>query len=627
MICRVASVAALLTCVGCGAKPAPSPLSPATGTGNDAVVADPPPDLSPVPEPSELVLIGRLSRPRTLVETLASWAGLPIQLSDVLPPEMRELDHVVAWDAPIEIAGALDRRSKSKAPEVHLVASLGLASMDAALALARDMEANLTAVAPGVFRLDAHEDASCAISASVGPAPARLVCGEEWPDVEELLPYVTRALPVQDLGANELHVELRAEPLRRRHGREIAQLRPMAGLVLRMASLDNKRFDGVLADVAYALADELKLLATEVDKVELTAKLDAAGKALELGQVFRFHAKGAERSFLAETIQESGRRAGPPPEEFWKLPASASYAAYSVASDQQRFTTLVKSLTELLDAYLEHEKTPVSIRNRARRILDAYPSLLTGGVYAGVAPAGTPSLLNTGWTVGVVNQRADALTTPLLELSGLLADREFSKLLQKTLSVDPKQLPKMRSRVLRVNGFPARATAYTLDFPAELLAKLSDRKSKAGKAEKAATSLTIVVVPDGERSFVAYGPDQKQAVTLLESTRDASQKTLTDLPELAALRSFKALWGGFWSLEALAQHLDEALKGRGREILARAPNQGRSPWLMRVDTAEKPGSLAISATIRIPQGAFQDVASLVPELAGAGILDLAKQGQ
>jgi hypothetical protein len=596
---------------------------PASGT--DAV--EPAPDLTPVPAPQELILFGRLSRPKTLFETLATWVGVPFGVANALPPDLKELEHVIAWDAPVELAGVLDRRSTEKVPPPLLVVSIGLTSVDKALDVARDHGGNVTQVAPGVFRVTADGEVSCAIAASLGPSPARVVCGESWSHVEELLPYATRGLPTRDLGANDLHVELAAEPIRRKYNQELSSLRAVAGLVLRMASLDDRRFDRVLTDVVYGLADELKALATEADRVQITARLDPTAKVLEFGEAVVLRSPtGAESSFTAQLFQDLARRQMVAPDVFWQLPANASTGAYSVGADAARVSALLKSVIELADAYLEHEKVAPALRKRVRRVLETYSSLSSTGVYAAgipANPANTIPVLNTGWSIGTSSQRADVITGLLGDMSALLADRELARLLKERLNFDAKLLPRMKSQVVAVKGFPARATAYQIELPAglvEQLEKATDAKRAAGKEKALKSTLSLIVVPDGDRSFVAYSADQKQAIALLEAVHSPTEKKLASVSELQPLRSKPAWSAGFWTIEALLPYVDSLAKEKGIDLLTRMPNHGRSPWLFRLEITDRAPALSVSGTLRIPQGAFQDAGSLIPELAAAGLL-------
>lgn len=631
MIRRVLTLAALTGSLGfwgCGGKPAAPPAVPAAATTGDAPVAETPPDLSPVAEPSDLILVGRLSRPKVLVETLAAWAGFPVQLASVLPPELRELERLVAWDAPIEMAGVLNRDSTQKVPPPLVVISIGVVSMEQALAHARESGATVSDVAPGVVRVTMPDDESCALAVAVGPAPARFVCGDGWQSVETLLPYVTRGLPRRELSANDLHLEVVAEPLRRRYAQEISAIRAMTGLLLRMASLDDRRFDRVLADVAYGVADELKALANEIDRIQVTARLDTTGKALDLVQSLTLRTPTAgDASTTGQLLRDMGRRASPPPDAFWALPASASSAAFGVSPDPARVAEVMKPLIELADAYLEYEKVAPGLRKRTRRILEAYSAMGAPGAYATGSPAtdAPASITNLGWTVGVTNQRASALTGLFSDISMLLADPELARLLRARFDLDPKLLPRMRSQAVAVKGFPARGTAYRLELPAglvEQLKRLEASGSPSGKAPQPAkaASISLVIVPDGEQSYIAYGHDQRQIIALLESARAGTDKKLATLAELQPLKTTRPAWGGFWTIEATVRYLDELLKEQGIGALTRMPHHGRTPWLVRVDIDDKAPTLAVSASASIPKAAFEDMGSLVTEIAASGAL-------
>jgi hypothetical protein len=395
----------LVTCLGCAAKPPPAAAPTAPSPPAALVEAETAPDLSPVAAPEDLVLVGRLSRPRLLVETIAGWAGMPVRLQDLLPHELRGVDAVLAWDAPIELAAVLDRRSTAKVAPPLIVLSIGLTSLPRALDLAREHGASPTRVAPSIYRVPVDDEVTCALAAAVGAAPARLVCGTEWQSVEELLPYATRGLPREKLGGDDLHLELRAAPLQRRYAQEIAAVRLLTGLLLRQGQSDSPRLDRVLTEAAYGVADELKAIATELDRFEIRARLDESNKALELGTVLSF---SKDSSFTAQLFEDMGKRAAPPPAVFWALPRSAEGAGYAVGLDPKRIGTLTNVAAELLDAYLEQQKAPAGLRRRVRGVLDALPILASAEAHAGGAlplpkPASAVDRVNQrlGWRVSV----------------------------------------------------------------------------------------------------------------------------------------------------------------------------------------------------------------------------------
>src|SRR6478609_11513828 len=134
--------------LSCGPKqeakaPAPKPIAAAPA------VVEEPPDLSPVARPGEVVLLGRVARPRAFVETLTKWSSLPLRLEDLIPAEARQLSRAVRWEAPIEMVVALDAFGEGKVPAPLIVGSVGLTSLAEALSTADAMQMPTRKLAPG----------------------------------------------------------------------------------------------------------------------------------------------------------------------------------------------------------------------------------------------------------------------------------------------------------------------------------------------------------------------------------------------------------------------------------------------------------------------------------------------
>lgn len=588
------------------------------------------PDLSPVAAPEELVLVGRLSRPRMLVETVAGWAGMPLRLADLLPAELRSVDGVLAWDAPLELAAVLDRHSTAKVAPPLVVVSFGLTSLPRALELAKQQGVSPTRVAPSVYRVPIDDDVTCALSAAVGAAPARLVCGAGWQSVEELLPYATRGLPNEKLSGDDLHIEVRGAPMQRRYSQEIAAVRLLTGLLLRQGQSDNARLDRVLTEAAYALADELKAIATEVDKLELRVRLDENKKALEVAGSLSF---AKDSSFTAQLLQDSGKRAGPPPGTFWELPRVADSAGYSVGLDAKRVGTLTSVGAELLDAYLEQQKAAAGLRQKVRSVVDALPLLVSPEVHAsGAGPLpkeATPlERLNQrlGWGVSVVDARADRLSKLLSDLEGVLGDRSLPKLVKARFDVEAKRMPKLRHRAVKVTGFPARGLAFTLELPAALLESLESELKSAPppvKGKKAAQPALpcVVLVPDGEKTWISFAQDEKAAIVRLEATRAGREGKLADMPELMPLKQSSYVGAGYSTLEGLLRSVESMLPKRARnlsDVFSHAQNHGRTPQLTWLSVNQVGSALKISGTLQVPQGVFQDLGGIIPWLISSG---------
>ena len=624
----VLSLAGAVTLVSCGPKaPAAAPTAKVPA-GSVMAPVEAAPDLSPVATPDDLVLLGRLARPRGLVETVAGWVGVPVRVSELIPDEYKALESVVAWNAPLEVAAVLNRHSTSKTAPPLVVVTVGLTSVNGALDLARDRGLSPTKVAPGVYRVPVDEDVTCAIAAALGSSPARLVCGGEWQEVEELLPYATRGLPSERLGNEELHLELRAAPLQRRYAQEISAIRLLTGLLLRQGQTDSPRVDRALTDLAYGVADELKTLALEIERVELSGRVDDASKAMELGFTLAFAKNG---SFTAQSLQAAARRAGPPPESFWTLPSNADNASYSVGADPKLFAQLTTPVAELVDAYLEQQKAGAALRRRLRELVEALPSLTAPAAQArGVSPlphkdsSAIELVRNSiGWGVAIVDARADAFSKALLDIEGAMSDRDLARLLKERVELEPRRLPKVSHHVVNVKGFQPRGMAFNVVVPASVLEALSTAKADALKkpapkgGDKPVQALSVVLVGDGEKTFLAWAVDEKSALFELEGVRAQRGGTLKDVKELAPLAARKNIFGGYTTLAGILRSADAALRARSIDVATlfnAAPNHGTTPQVFEGAVVENNGAPTLRAKFRLPEGVFQDLGALLPVL-------------
>lgn len=621
------SFAAALSLVlgfGCASKPpAKAPTAPTPSAGNGGAEAEAAVDLSPVAAPDDLIAVGRLARPRTFIETLANWSGFPVHLSDVLPGDAQFLNQVIAWDAPVEVAAVIERHSSEKVAPPEYIVSLGLTSVNAALAAAKDKGYEATRVAPSVYRVPLNDEVFCAVAAAAGAAPARAVCSARWQNVEDLLPYATRGLPREDFGGKDLYLALKPAPLQQRYGQEISSLPLFVGIGLRQIQTDSPRLDRALADAAYGVAGELKSVAMQLDGFEVSARLDDSAKSLDFGYSFGFT---KDEAFIAQLFQEAGKRSALPSEAFWDLPRTASGANFVVGFDPKRLAALFGPLAEITDAFLEQHKSQATYRNRWHSVFDSLPACFAGTARASgsAAPAkdATPQQLlasNLGWHVGLAETRADKLFKLFTDLEALLSDRETAKLLKELAPKENVPLPKMRHKVAKVNGFPARATEFIVDVPIALIEKFAEKRGlpKYMKDTKKPLSLMLVLVPDGERTYYSVAADEKLAISALEGARAGRDGKLRDNPELARLKEKPAIATGFSSLEAFFgsfASIARAANFDSEGALARAPNHGRSPWISRVEHVPHGSGLRVNANLSVPQGAFQDIAGVLPAI-------------
>lgn len=608
--------------LGCGSPPAPA--TPSTPIASAvAQEKDEPPDLAPVAVPAELIAVARFKRPQTAIETVAAWANFPYKVQDVLPSELSGLQSVVAWDAPLEAAVALDPLGEGKLPEPLAVVSLGLTSLEGALDFARSKGQSVRRLRAGVYRVGDSEQISCAAGVALGSAPARLVCGHRPHDVDGLFNYATRGLSNEPLPNVDFQVELRLEPVKKKYQAEIGSARLLAGFLLREIQVDNPRFDRALSDVAYSLIDEATAVVHDLDKVRIDANLDNAKNLLDA----RFDLKFAgQKSWFVQTSAESLARVEPPPALFWQMPADSTQASFSVGFKPGRLKPIGKTLAELLDGYLESEKMPAGLRNQASKSLESLFEQNTKQVSAHGELAELPNdpLLAAGyrafgWGVTAFEGDAKNLSAFADGLSAIINNRELPRLLKKRVNLEPALWPKVSSRVVQLRGFKPGAKAYRFEISRELFEKYAKGQLKLeptpkGKAPAKSVPLTLIVAYDGEHSWVGESPDEKALIKRLESLKDPQAQVLSSRAGLETLKSTPRAAGGFLTLSHFANQLSAlGAASDSQKLLAALPHHGDTPVLFSYDVSA--GGPELTTTFTLPRAAVEDLGALVPVFA------------
>jgi len=629
---RLSLLAVLAT--ACGGSAPPGAASPNAAAAQQQVAAEPPPDLSPVTTPADLVLAARLRDPGNLLDTIGTWASFPLDWRGLIAQQAPGVDKLIAWDAPIEVAVVLDAHSMERLPQPFAVVSIGLISLDAAVKLAKSRGFAPKRLRPGVFHLAAVEAPSCAVAAALGRAPARLVCGDRPEDVEALLPYATRGLPNEPLVESDLHVELRVEPLRRRYGRQLRQLKTLAlPFVLKQMSLDSPRFDRALADAAHAVADELLLLSDDLRTASVDVRVQRDAGQLEAIAQLDFL---GTKSWTAGLLLAAASRAGAPPDTFWKLPASANAASFDAGDDPQRYTDIQRTLAELLGGFLEHEKAPRATVQRAVELAESAPLLGRATVYAeGSLPTASRAstdpaqrvLQDLGWRWVGFGERPNAWQRTLDGFTRLAGDATFRRILEQRFELAAGSLPRVQRRASR--GMPPGSSTYEVALPPELaesglldaLRKSSTSSAKLGAAHGAKPiKVVVVLVPDGDRTWLGIAADEATLLQPLRVVRQGAEaERLGSRSGLEWLRQLRASSGGFASVSSFVSQLadlSDAPQGDVRSALERVPSQGRTP-IPYATTISRENGLKAALTLRVSKDVFRDLAALAPALAAA----------
>ncbi|HHH30503.1 MAG TPA: hypothetical protein ENK57_19475, partial [Polyangiaceae bacterium] len=387
---------------GCG-PPAAPPETPPGGTvvddGGGTVVADAAGgkdyDTSPVEAPGELVLHLRWKNPGATIANAAGFASLPpAMVNSNLRTSVQEiLDEIISGDvnpermsgvvdleAPIDMVGVADLKGRGPAPEPMMGWSIGLTSVDGALAASKGEPAKL---GPGVWKIgtDNRWGSKCAVSAAAGKSPARLVCVEKKRDLEKLAAYVARNVAAMPEPAEDVSATLNLRGVLDKYGRKWANMARGAPVFAKEFENGVPAFDQALMDIANALAVEAGGLINDADSVRVAVSLDP-NEGLVSKLEFRF---AGSKSWSVQTMLDGADKRGPAPDHFWMLPASSEWVTFGRAGNPARWEPIFDTLSSLVEGLLEGEKigTPGDRKAIAKLI-----RLPTGKYAASVAANG-----------------------------------------------------------------------------------------------------------------------------------------------------------------------------------------------------------------------------------------------
>lgn len=598
-----------LSLVACGPKqeakaPAPKPVA------SLPTVVEEPPDLSPVKRPAEVILLGRVARPRLLTETVTKWSSLPLQIEDLIPSEARPLAKAVKWEAPIEVVVALDAFGEGKMPPPLVVGSVGLTSLQDALSAADSMQMPTHKLAPGIYRVGDFPNVSCALSASVGAAPARLVCGRGTKDVDVLLPYATRGLPIEPQSGADVEFTLDAKPVQERYGRDVAALRLLAGVGVRSLALDNPKFDRALSDAVYGAVDELINLSADLDQIRLEARIDAARNVLTASSELKLR---GESSWVAGTIAAAKPTAIPA--TLPRLPPGATMAAYNPVLPAERYAAISRILGDLAEGYLEHEKLPEASRKRVRHFTDAWLSKLPETFAFTLTQSQKDALgfRHADTTLVRATEPSPRLLGLYTDMFALLTDPGLKKLIKQkltTVKVDDKLWPKVTKKPFKLAGFKAPATLFEARVDLKAWSALDPSIAKTLKSlvppadSSELKGIVVIVQPDGDYTYVLTGDDAAEMSRVMAEHRKSEPGMFFAKPT----RNDKFLTAGFMTLSYFARLLERSANQDGiAKAVAASPNHGESP--ITISSTTGPGSLRVD--VEIPAAVFTDASASV----------------
>lgn len=654
--------------VACGSPPPAAPTTSATATSPVATSKGKPIDVSPVPEPAGLVVVGRVSKPSAIVAAVASWTRLPLPSGPDLVRSLADesIAAVVDLSQPVDAAvyvgssrGGIEplaafsvtvkdyEQAKVKLGEAHRlvagdngqfkVSGLGSKKRPSPMKAGPQTEDRSE---EGADEEDEEEedDDSCVLA----PAPqgGRLVCGESAA-LDALVPYLSRTMP-RKKWASDVHVEVRPEPVRA----PLQDLR--ASLPILAHSLLGSQSTTV-RDLVDATMGELVDIANDTQKLSIDAQIAESGAVTNTRLEFQ-----STTSLMARLAMAP--RGDAPPAGFWHLPAETDMAFFGRGADPKLFDRPRELIGGLMLEATGSAGMPEAERRALKDLVtDRVLSLFTSGtnVYgkgfdqaavekaaanlkgikvddrAGRAEAERLLVEQiVGWHLYQVNEPVAKVGPVLRDWSTLWNRPTFAKWAKSKSSA--AALPRMRVAPVPAGVALPKETVHLeitipredLDdesplHPANAAGATPKKPVKTKKIARKPIVAHVFAVPDGAATWLAFGLDAKlvaqRAGAALASAPDAN--TLGKVAGLEELREGKLNTGGFVSVRSFlfAATLDESGETSWIDGLRTLPHKGSTPVLF-TGWAEAPSPEAKAGasvgTMHISRAIIEDIVKL-----------------
>ncbi len=659
-----ASAASMLALAACGGAPPVAPVVPKPAA--PLVAPEPPPDVTAVPEPAGLVLVGRVAKAEAILKTLGSWTRLPLPGGADLVRSIADDSVAESVDLSQPIDGAVSLGGGVRDPRPLIAVSVAVRSFDDAKAklsakhkLTKGKNGQLWV--EGIGRAAASdrgrskekgeddgddEGDSCVLAhASSG---ARLVCGER-DAVDVLSPYLTRTVPRQTW-PSDIHVEVTLAAIREPLGQVRAALPMLARSMLGGSS-------PALAKLIDAGVNELVDVVGDTGRLTLDSQLGDSGVQATV-KVDYIKAQ----SFVAQLATSSAQRADVPPPAFWHLPSDTDMALFGKGSDPKLFAHPKELLGNVFLEATEGAGMPEPERKAVRElVVDRMLSLFTGPLVYGKgydATALDKALANVraakpgdlaardeaeriaaeqvlGWHLVQVNEPITKVGPILKDWSQLWNRPAFSKWAKQQSSA--KMLATMR-----IVPAPAGVTLPKDAVHLEIVMPRPDLEEmpavappppqtrapsknapptpaptvKVKKIPRKPVVLHVIAVPDQGGTWLGVGLDAKllaqKAAASLSSAPDTT--TLAKLPGTEALREAKANGAWFATLRGLLVY---TALGHGSRTpfstVASLSAKGATPILLTFvsqgPSQAAPAGSAV-ATFKLPRAAIEDIVKI-----------------
>ena len=622
--------------VSCSSTPPDEHPTVQTSATATASVAQPPAiDLSPVTAPANLVVTYHakdLSGPFAMVGVKTDDA-LRMILHEGLGKHGLKLDvdpdkiaALIAPEAPVDALVALSDQS-----DPFIAVAVGLHALDDA----KTAFNATTELKPGMWQVPGARS-TCVVAAATGLVPARLICGPGQRDIEALGPYLARgasSLPTTPDGALDIDLA----PVNAKFGADLKRLIPLAPrFALSQLGLGNPQFDKALETAAEGLATEGVAYVGDLQHIRMNLTFSTtAGFSMD-GTVTL---KPDATSWIAKTASHTTNVAAP--DMFLREPADAASATWSSFHDPADYEGIKRVGKDLVEGVL----AKFNVGNEAERkkvsaLLD-FPFVkdmvfVTAGGFGHVTKVVDPKTDNqkflafmdgqTGWRLFGTSAKPDTVTKWLRDAVAAYSQPGIQKEIAR-VQKDGVPLP-------AVSTPPPPAKLGKGAFELDVQIKVTGDKAKDKNAKPPTTiamTLFVLVMADGDQSWIAFGFDKDRLVERLAMVKAGAPKdkqlgSRADVASLAqgshasqgfmTLESFRGLASSFFLMRSVdagsggKAPFDELLGAEKKldDMIAALPNKAATPIAFQV-TQSQPNVGTFSFTI--PKGTLADVSNVL----------------
>ncbi len=167
-------------------------------------------------------------------------------------------------------------------------------------------------------------------------------------------------------------------------------------------------------------------------------------------------------------------------------------------------------------------------------------------------------------------------------------------------------LPKITRRPAG-GGLPRGSVLYEMRIPGKFFDDCANRNQPSSRDPAPSASLSVILVPEGNITWIGFAADEKILRTELATVLKHSADTLASDSSLTFVREGEAKLGGFVSLAGLGGlerflTMDQYV-AYGRGWLEARPNRGRTRIPFRLDVTKT----TLSFAAHVPRAAMDDL--------------------